>query len=85
MQEIGIDLSGHRSEHVAIYDATPMDYVVTVCDNARENCPYVPAKQCNIHRTFSDPSRAGGTSEERLATFRRVRDEIDAWIEHAFR
>lgn len=81
MREIGIDISGHRSEHVDAYLDVPMDYVVTVCDHAKEHCPFVPARERVIHRNFEDPSAAVGTDEERLAAFGRVRDEIGGWLE----
>lgn len=84
MQEIGIDLSSHRSKHVDTYADVLMDYVVTVCDSAKESCPYVPAREQVIHQSFEDPSAAQGSEEERLATFRRVRDEIRAWLERTF-
>lgn len=84
MQEAGIDLSGHRSEHVDLYLDPPADVVVTVCDAAREACPYVPARERSIHRSFEDPSAATGTEEERLAAFRRVRDAIREWIDETF-
>ncbi len=84
MREVGIDLGGHRSEHVDNYLDPPADYVVTVCDHAREVCPYVPARIERTHRGFDDPSAAAGTHDERLAEFRRVRDEIRVWIEERF-
>lgn len=84
MQEVEIDISGHRSEHVDVYLDPPADIVVTVCDSAREACPYVPARERQIHQSFEDPSIAEGTERERLAVFRRVRDEIRVWLENAF-
>jgi arsenate reductase len=57
---------------------------VTVCDNAREACPYVPARERNLHRAFRDPSAVEGTDEERRAAFRSVRDEIAAWVDAEF-
>ena len=84
MREVGIDLSGHRSEHVDVYLDPPADYVATVCDHAKEVCPYVPARLQVMHRSFDDPSAATGTHEERLAEFRRVRDEIREWIVERF-
>jgi arsenate reductase len=83
MAEIGIDLSSHWSKTVDDLGERSFDVVVTVCDNAREACPYVPAKR-NIHHSFPDPAAATGTDEERLAVFRAVRDEIDAWILSTF-
>lgn len=84
MADLGIDLSGHRSDHVDAYAETPMDYVVTVCDSARESCPYIPARQRNIHHRFEDPSAVTGADAEKRATFRRIRDEIRAWLEDTF-
>ncbi len=84
MEDLGIDLSGHRSDHVDAYADTPMDYVVTVCDSARESCPYIPARQQNIHRRFEDPSAVTGADAEKLAAFRRIRDEIRTWLDEAF-
>jgi arsenate reductase (thioredoxin) len=78
MREIGIDISGHRSKSVDEFAGEAFDYVVTVCDNARESCPYFPAKTRMIHRAYEDPAGVEGAWEERLAAFRRVRDEIRA-------
>ena len=85
MEDVGIDISDHASQ--TIDDVTrdrTFDVVVTVCDSAREVCPYLPARTQNLHHAFDDPSRATGTNEERLAVFRRVRDEIDDWIDATF-
>lgn len=79
MQEIGLDISHHSSTHVDEMEG-PWDYVITVCDSAKESCPYVPARKAQIHESFEDPSAAEGTEDERLAVFRRVRDEIRRWI-----
>jgi arsenate reductase len=84
MAEIGIDISGHTSKTVADLPDVAFDVVVTVCDSAREACPYIPAVERNLHQSFEDPSRAEGSEEERLTVFRRVRDEIAAWIEETF-
>ena len=84
MEDLGIDLSGHRSDHVDAYADTPMDYVVTVCDSARESCPYIPALQQNMHRCFEDPSAVEGADAEKLAAFRRIRDEIRTWLDNTF-
>ena len=63
----------------------PWDHLITVCDDANERCPFVPGTQKRLHWSFEDPSRASGSDENRLATFRRVRDQIEArladWIE----
>ena len=84
MREIGIDISGHRSESVDRYADEPLDYVVTVCDSAAERCPYLPARLQNLHHSFEDPSAAAGSDEEKRAAFRTARDAIAAWIEATF-
>ncbi len=76
MQELGIDISGHRSKSVAEFTGQSFDYVLTVCDNARESCPIFPAKTVTLHQTFDDPAALQGSESERLAVFRRVRDEM---------
>ena len=77
MAERGIDLGGHISK---VYDGLMQerwDYLVTVCDDANERCPFVPGSVKRLHWSFEDPSRARGTEEERLHVFRRVRDQIE--------
>lgn len=76
MNEIGIDISGHRSKSVDEFAGQEFDYVITVCDNANENCPVFPGKTERIHWSFDDPAAAPGTEGEQLAMFVRVRDEI---------
>lgn len=76
MTEIGIDISEHRSKCLDEFLGEPFDYVITVCDNAAENCPVFPGKAKRIHWSFDDPAEATGDSEEQRSTFRRVRDEI---------
>lgn len=76
MDEIGIDITGHRSKSVDEFDGREFDYVITVCDNAKESCPVFPGKTQRIHWSFDDPAEAEGSDEEKLAVFRRVRDEI---------
>jgi arsenate reductase len=76
MQEIGIDISGHRSKSVDEFIGREFDYVITVCDNARESCPVFPGKTRTIHWSFEDPAAAQGDEAKRLAVFRRIRDEI---------
>lgn len=84
LAEIGIDISENRSKSVDEFAGTEMDYVITVCDNARENCPYFPAKTKLIHRSFDDPPAADEFDEAtRLQVFRRVRDEIKEYFEQA--
>jgi arsenate reductase len=85
MQDIGIDISDHKSKTIDTVTADQtFDVVVTVCHHAREACPYVPAREQNLHQSFDDPSAATGSEEEQLAVFRRVRDEISGWIDTVF-
>ena len=84
MAEIGIDISpaaGHRAKGMDEFVGQPMDLVVTVCDEAAEECPFFPGARRQEHWSFPDPSAATGTEEERLAVFRSVRDAIAARIE----
>ncbi len=76
MAEIGIDISHHRSKSVEEFAGREIDYVLTVCDNARENCPYFPARTRVIHHSFDDPAAVEGDEETRVAAFRIVRDQI---------
>ena len=76
MREIGIDISGQRSKHVDEFAGRSFDFVITVCDAARESCPLFPAATRRVHWSFDDPAAATGTEEGRIAVFRRVRDEI---------
>lgn len=81
MQEIGIDISGHRSKHVDEFDGQHFDYVITVCDNAKESCPVFLGAMKRLHHSFEDPPPPSvGTEEERLAIFRRVREELRAYL-----
>jgi arsenate reductase (thioredoxin) len=81
MQEIGIDISGHRSKSVDAFVGQEFDTVITVCDNTKETCPVFPGKTERVHRSFEDPPPPGeGSDEERLSIFRRVRDEIREWM-----
>jgi arsenate reductase len=76
MAEVGIDISGQRSKPATEFRNEDLDLVVTVCDDAAENCPVWLGHGVKIHIGFQDPAKAQGSEEERLATFRRVRDEI---------
>ena len=76
MAEDGIDISHHTSNNVDEYTNIPFDYVITVCDNAKENCPYFPTSAQRVHFNFPDPAKATGTPEEVMNEFRRVRDMI---------
>ncbi len=82
MKEIGIDILNHRSKSVDEFKEQTFDYVITVCDNAKETCPFFPANSELIHWSFDDPAEAVGSQEEQLATFRRVRDAIEAKLKH---
>ena len=78
MREVGIDLSPHTSKTVDTLLDRPWDYVITVCDSANERCPLFPGRTTRLHWSFEDPSQATGSEDQRLATFRRVRDQIHA-------
>ena len=84
MGEAGVDISSHRSKHVKELLDIPLDYVVTVCDHANENCPIFPRRVKHVHAGFDDPPRLALTAkneEEALGHYRRVRDEIRNFIE----
>lgn len=81
MNEIGIDISGHRSKVVDEFAGQSFDYVLTVCDNARESCPIFSGHGNRIHHNFEDPAAVQGTEAERLASFRKVRDEIRRYLQ----
>lgn len=76
MAELGIDISGHHSKSVDEFTGQEFDYVITVCDNANEQCPVFPGNTKRIHWSFEDPAAVQGDELKRLAIFRRVRDEI---------
>jgi arsenate reductase (thioredoxin) len=76
MDEIGVDISGQESKTLERYLEEPFDYVITVCDDANEACPFFPGAANRLHWSFKDPSRVEGSEEERLAVFRSVRDQI---------
>lgn len=84
MEEIGIDISEHSSKHLEKFEESDFDYVVTVCDDARETCPVFRGGDRKMHRGFRDPSKFRGKDEEILAGFREVRDEIKEWIQTEF-
>jgi arsenate reductase (thioredoxin) len=81
MGEMGVDISGQESKTLDWYLKEPFDYVITVCDDANEACPFFPGAVNRLHWSFEDPSKAEGTEEERLAVFRSVRDLIRERIE----
>jgi len=74
--ELGIDISGHRSKSVHEFGGQTFDYVITVCDNARDHCPIVPGDTVRLHWSLEDPAAVEGTEDERLAAFRRIRDQL---------
>ncbi len=76
MAELGIDLGGQTSKLYTDVASEAWDFLITVCDDANERCPWVPGSVQRLHWSFPDPSRATGSEEERLAVFRRVRDQI---------
>jgi len=84
MAEIGIDISGHRSKSIDVFEGRRFDYVVMVCDDKSEDCPFFPGGKEQIHHAFDDPAACSGTGEDVLACFRKSRDEIRAWIEEMF-
>ena len=81
MAEAGVDISGHTSKHIDTLAGLNFDYVVTLCDNAREQCPIFPRPTECIHRLFADPSFMSGSEEEIMAAFRTLRHDIRAFIE----
>jgi arsenate reductase len=84
MQELGIDISGHRSKVVDEFENLSFDHVLTVCDNAKESCPVYPGHANRIHKSFADPAAVEGSTEERLRAFRKIRDEIRAYLRADF-
>ena len=84
LAEIGIDISNNRSKSVNEFDGREIEYVLTVCENARENCPFFPAKVRLIHHSFNDPAEISGNEETRLTAFRTARDEIKNYLENDF-
>jgi arsenate reductase (thioredoxin) len=80
MNEIFIDISGHRSKSVDEFSGQEFDYVITVCDNANESCPVFPGKTERLHWSFEDPAAVQGSEEERKAAFRNVRDQLHGRI-----
>ena len=80
MKEAGIDITSHRSKHVDEFANQNFDYVLTVCDNAKESCPVFFGKAARLHHTFDDPAAVEGSEETRLCAFRKVRDELRAYL-----
>ena len=83
MAEIGIPLTGHRSKSVTEFQGRTFNYVITVCDLTREECPFFPG-EIELNKSFPDPASFTGTDEEILAKVRAVRDEIEEWIDDTF-
>jgi len=81
MREVGIDISGHRSKSLDEFVGQDFDYVITVCDNTKQSCPVFPAKTKRIHWSIEDPATVEGSEDERLAAFRRTRDELRARLQ----
>ena len=84
MNEIGVDISDHRSKNIEEFRDVRFDIVVTVCDHAKETCLFFPGGKKYIHRGFNDPSECAGSEEEMDRCFRKVRDEIGEWIGKTF-
>ncbi len=81
MRELGIDIAGHRSKSVTYeFAGKHFDYVLTVCDNARESCPIFPGQTVNVHHGFDDPAELHASEEDRLALFRHVRDQLREYL-----
>lgn len=84
MSEIDIDISAHRSKIIEEFSGMKFDYVVTVCNHAKETCPFFPDGKTYLHKGFKDPAGVRGREHEIIAEFRRVRDGIKKWIEETF-
>ena len=84
MEEMGIDISGHRSKGLDGFPAQEFDYVITVCDHAKEVCPFFPGGKNQLHKGFKDPAAVEGSNMEKLSAFRATRDEILEWIKDNF-
>ncbi|HVO78076.1 MAG TPA: arsenate reductase ArsC [Methanomassiliicoccales archaeon] len=80
MAELGIDISGQRSKALSGFEGETFDYVVMVCSDAAETCPFFPGGKEQIHQAFDDPVAVEGTEAERMAAFRETRNEINKWI-----
>lgn len=76
MKEDGIDISSHTSNNINDYQSIDFDFIITVCDNAKERCPYFPTNSKKFHYNFPDPAKATGTEEEIFPEFRKVRNQI---------
>ena len=86
MNEDGIDISNHTSNHVEEYAEVNFDYIITVCDHANENCPYIPSKNAiRLHHNFFDPSKVVGIEDEKHEAFLKARHEIKSYCENFVR
>jgi len=81
MKEDGIDISSHTSNHVDEYANVAFDYIITVCDHANENCPYIPGNAVRLHHNFFDPSKVQGSEEEIHEAFLKARSEIKSYVQ----
>ena len=84
MREIGVDVSNCRSKELKIFKDSAIDYVITLCDQAKESCPYFPGGIEHLHKGFSDPSEFKGKAEDVINGYRRIRDGTQNWIEKEF-
>jgi arsenate reductase len=84
MAEIGVDISRNQAKHTNVFQGKNFDYVVTVCDHAKEICPFFPGARKYLHQAFTDPSTFAGDDEEMLSGFRPISNEIKSWIESTF-
>lgn len=82
MKEDGIDISSHTSTNVSEYQDIDFDYIITVCDNAKESCPFFPGFAKKLHFNFPDPAKATGTEAEIMEQFRKVREQIKAYCQN---
>lgn len=82
MQEDGVDISAHTSNHVSEYAGSLFDYVITVCDHAKERCPFFPFNAIKIHQNFPDPAKVNGTEDEVMRAFAAVRDQIRSFCKN---
>lgn len=80
MKEVDIDISNHTSNHVDEYSEVDFDHIITVCDHARENCPYIPSQAKRFHHDFPDPAKAVGNETEIMTSFRHTRNLIDEYL-----
>jgi arsenate reductase (thioredoxin) len=84
MEEVGVDISEHRSKSLQEFEGLEFDYVVTVCGGEGEVCPFFPGGKTYLHESFEDPVAVDGTDHEKADAFRKIRDEIKEWIKETF-